>query len=39
MRDPSAWASLCQSRPGWVLTYLLLPFTLPFEYVYFWSRK
>ncbi|XP_032348285.1 patatin-like phospholipase domain-containing protein 5 isoform X3 [Camelus ferus] len=39
MRDPSPWASLCQSGPGRVLTYLLLPCTLPFEYVYFRSRR
>uniref|UniRef100_A0A8B9XPC4 Patatin like phospholipase domain containing 5 n=1 Tax=Bos mutus grunniens TaxID=30521 RepID=A0A8B9XPC4_BOSMU len=35
MRDPSAWASFCHSGPGWALTYLLLPF----EYVYFRSRR
>uniref|UniRef100_A0AAA9SYG2 Patatin like phospholipase domain containing 5 n=1 Tax=Bos taurus TaxID=9913 RepID=A0AAA9SYG2_BOVIN len=35
MRDPSAWASFCRSGPGWALTYLLLPF----EYVYFQSRR
>ncbi|XP_031319261.1 patatin-like phospholipase domain-containing protein 5 [Camelus dromedarius] len=39
MRDPSPWASLCQSGPGRALTYLLLPCTLPFEYVYFRSRR
>ncbi|XP_006058783.3 patatin-like phospholipase domain-containing protein 5 [Bubalus bubalis] len=35
MRDPSAWASFRCSGPGWALTYLLLPF----EYVYFQSRR
>ncbi|KAM9684998.1 patatin-like phospholipase domain-containing protein 5 [Dama dama] len=39
MRDPGAWASFCRSGPGRVLTYLLLPCTLPFEYVYFRSRR
>ncbi|CAI9165861.1 unnamed protein product [Rangifer tarandus platyrhynchus] len=39
LRDPSAWASFCRSGPGRVLTYLLLPCTLPFEYVYFRSRR
>ncbi|KAB0350266.1 hypothetical protein FD754_015123 [Muntiacus muntjak] len=39
MRDPSAWASFCRSGPGRALMYLLLPCTLPFEYVYFRSRR
>ncbi|KAB0386592.1 hypothetical protein FD755_001548 [Muntiacus reevesi] len=39
MRDPRAWASFCRSGPGRALTYLLLPCTLPFEYVYFRSRR
>ncbi|XP_057599311.1 patatin-like phospholipase domain-containing protein 5 [Hippopotamus amphibius kiboko] len=39
MRDPSAWASFCRSGPGRALTYLLLPCTLPFEYIYFRSRR
>uniref|UniRef100_A0A8C3X3J7 Patatin-like phospholipase domain-containing protein 5 n=1 Tax=Catagonus wagneri TaxID=51154 RepID=A0A8C3X3J7_9CETA len=39
VRDPGAWASFCRSRLGRALTYLLLPFTLPFEYVYFRSRR
>ncbi|XP_005354484.1 patatin-like phospholipase domain-containing protein 5 [Microtus ochrogaster] len=33
------WARLQCSVPGRVLTYLLLPCTLPFEYVYFRSRR
>lgn len=33
------WARLQCSGPGRVLTYLLLPCTLPFEYVYFRSRR
>ncbi|KAM7317439.1 hypothetical protein ACRRTK_023741 [Alexandromys fortis] len=33
------WAQLQCSVPGRVLTYLLLPCTLPFEYVYFRSRR
>ncbi|KAM9071673.1 LOW QUALITY PROTEIN: patatin-like phospholipase domain-containing protein 5 [Megaptera novaeangliae] len=39
LRDPRTWASFCQTGPGWVLTYLLLPCTLPFEHVYFRSRR
>ncbi|XP_066109161.1 patatin-like phospholipase domain-containing protein 5 [Saccopteryx bilineata] len=39
MRDPRPWARFCQSRPGRVLTYLLLPYTLPFEYAYYRSRR
>lgn len=39
MRDPGAWASFRRSGPGQALTYLLLPCTLPFEYVYFRSRR
>ncbi|XP_007652026.1 patatin-like phospholipase domain-containing protein 5 [Cricetulus griseus] len=33
------WARLQCSVPGRALTYLLLPCTLPFEYVYFRSRR
>nr|XP_004650689.1 patatin-like phospholipase domain-containing protein 5 [Jaculus jaculus] len=36
-RDP--WARFQCSVPGQALTYLLLPCTLPFEYVYFRSRR
>ncbi|XP_059260554.1 patatin-like phospholipase domain-containing protein 5 [Mustela nigripes] len=39
MRDPSPWARFCRSGLGQALTYLLLPYTLPFEYVYFRSRR
>ncbi|XP_053775786.1 patatin-like phospholipase domain-containing protein 5 [Desmodus rotundus] len=39
MRDPRPWARFRRSRPGRVLTYLLLPCTLPFEYAYFQSRR
>ncbi|XP_008056865.1 patatin-like phospholipase domain-containing protein 5 [Carlito syrichta] len=39
MRDPSLWARFRRSGPGQVLTYVLLPWTLPFEYVYFRSRR
>ncbi|XP_040088704.1 patatin-like phospholipase domain-containing protein 5 [Oryx dammah] len=39
MRAPSAWASFCRSGPGRALMYLLLPCTLPFEYVYVQSRR
>ncbi|KAF6121112.1 patatin like phospholipase domain containing 5 [Phyllostomus discolor] len=39
MRDPRPWARFRRSRPGRVLTYLLLPCTLPFEYAYFRSRR
>ncbi|MBZ3889299.1 Patatin-like phospholipase domain-containing protein 5 [Sciurus carolinensis] len=38
-RDPSSWARFHRSGPGQVLTYLLLPCTLPLEYVYFRSRR
>ncbi|KAG8517941.1 Patatin-like phospholipase domain-containing protein 5 [Galemys pyrenaicus] len=38
-RDPSAWARFCRSGPGQVLTYLLLPYTLPFQYVYFRGKR
>ncbi|ELW64487.1 Patatin-like phospholipase domain-containing protein 5 [Tupaia chinensis] len=38
-RDPSAWARFCRSGLGWTLTYLLLPCTLPFEYVFFRGRR
>ncbi|XP_017384917.1 patatin-like phospholipase domain-containing protein 5 isoform X1 [Cebus imitator] len=38
-RDHSPWARFCRSGPGQVLTYLLLPCMLPFEYVYFQSRR
>ncbi|EDM15610.1 patatin-like phospholipase domain containing 5 (predicted) [Rattus norvegicus] len=33
------WAQIQCSVPGKVLTYLLLPCTLPFEYAYFRSRR
>ncbi|XP_040346534.1 patatin-like phospholipase domain-containing protein 5 isoform X1 [Herpailurus yagouaroundi] len=39
MRDTSPWAQFCRSGPGRALTYFLLPWTLPFEYVYFRSRR
>ncbi|XP_036106649.1 patatin-like phospholipase domain-containing protein 5 [Molossus molossus] len=39
MRDPRPWARFCRSKPGKVLTYLLLPYMLPFEYVYYRSRR
>ncbi|KAM5251082.1 patatin-like phospholipase domain-containing protein 5 isoform 1-T1 [Hipposideros larvatus] len=39
MRDPSPWARFRRSMPGRALTYLLLPYTLPFEYIYFRSRR
>ncbi|PNI48539.1 PNPLA5 isoform 3 [Pan troglodytes] len=38
-RYPSRWARFWRSGPGQVLTYLLLPCTLPFEYIYFRSRR
>ncbi|XP_025312849.1 patatin-like phospholipase domain-containing protein 5 isoform X1 [Canis lupus familiaris] len=38
-RDASTWARFCRSRPGRALTYLLLPCTLPFEYIYFRSKR
>ncbi|KAM5289166.1 patatin-like phospholipase domain-containing protein 5 [Ctenodactylus gundi] len=38
-RSPRAWARFRRSWPGQALTYLLLPCTLPFEYVYFRSRR
>ncbi|XP_048196122.1 patatin-like phospholipase domain-containing protein 5 [Perognathus longimembris pacificus] len=38
-RDPGLWARFRGSVPGRALTYLLLPCTLPFEYVYFRSRR
>lgn len=38
-RDPRPWARFRRSMPGKVLTYLLLPCTLPFEYVYFRGRR
>ncbi|KAM6216503.1 patatin-like phospholipase domain-containing protein 5 [Rhynchocyon petersi] len=38
-RDPRIWARFWRSGPGQVLTYLMLPFTLPVEYVYFRSRR
>ncbi|XP_021524340.2 patatin-like phospholipase domain-containing protein 5 isoform X2 [Aotus nancymaae] len=38
-RDRSLWARFCRSGPGQVLTYMLLPCTLPFEYIYFRSRR
>ncbi|XP_062971678.1 patatin-like phospholipase domain-containing protein 5 [Cynocephalus volans] len=39
LREPSPWARFCRSVPSQVLTYLLLPCVLPFEYVYFRSRR
>lgn len=39
VRDPSTWARFCRSGLGRALTYLLLPYTLPFEYIYFRSRR
>ncbi|XP_077024305.1 patatin-like phospholipase domain-containing protein 5 [Tamandua tetradactyla] len=38
-RDPSIWVRLSQMGPGWALKYLLLLCTLPFEYVYFQSKR
>ncbi|EPQ04229.1 Patatin-like phospholipase domain-containing protein 5 [Myotis brandtii] len=38
-RDPRPWARFRRSTPGKALTYLLLPCTLPFEYVYFRGRR
>ncbi|XP_074247061.1 patatin-like phospholipase domain-containing protein 5 isoform X2 [Saimiri boliviensis] len=38
-RDRGPWARFCRSGPGQVLTYALLPCTLPFEYVYFRGRR
>ncbi|EHA98022.1 Patatin-like phospholipase domain-containing protein 5 [Heterocephalus glaber] len=38
-RDPSAWACFRRSGPGKTLTYLLLPWSLPFEYIYFRSWR
>ncbi|XP_012590557.1 PREDICTED: patatin-like phospholipase domain-containing protein 5 [Condylura cristata] len=38
-RDPSPWARFCRSGPGRALTYLLLPCTLPLQYVYFRGRR
>ncbi|XP_041610259.1 patatin-like phospholipase domain-containing protein 5 isoform X3 [Vulpes lagopus] len=38
-RDASTWAHFCRSRPGRALTYLLLPCTLPFEYIYFRGKR
>ncbi|XP_012881190.1 PREDICTED: patatin-like phospholipase domain-containing protein 5 [Dipodomys ordii] len=38
-RDRGLWARFQCSVPGRALTYLLLPCTLPFEYVYFRSRR
>ncbi|XP_045690721.1 patatin-like phospholipase domain-containing protein 5 [Phyllostomus hastatus] len=39
VKDPRPWARFRRSTPGRVLTYLLLPCTLPFEYAYFRSRR
>uniref|UniRef100_A0A2K6F3U5 Patatin like phospholipase domain containing 5 n=1 Tax=Propithecus coquereli TaxID=379532 RepID=A0A2K6F3U5_PROCO len=39
MRDPSPWARCRRSGPGRVLTYLLLPCTLPLQYIYFRCRR
>ncbi|XP_033621820.1 patatin-like phospholipase domain-containing protein 5 [Fukomys damarensis] len=38
-RDPSTWAHFRRSGLGQALTYLLLPWSLPFEYIYFRSRR
>ncbi|XP_004642506.1 patatin-like phospholipase domain-containing protein 5 [Octodon degus] len=38
-RDSSAWARFRRSGPGWALTYLLLPWSLPFEYAYYRSWR
>ncbi|XP_005379504.1 PREDICTED: patatin-like phospholipase domain-containing protein 5 isoform X1 [Chinchilla lanigera] len=38
-RDSGAWARFRHSGPGWALTYLLLPWSLPFEYIYYRSRR
>ncbi|CAK6444007.1 unnamed protein product [Pipistrellus nathusii] len=37
--DPRPWARFRQSGPGKALAYLLLPCTLPFEFVYFRGRR
>ncbi|XP_006866965.1 PREDICTED: patatin-like phospholipase domain-containing protein 5-like [Chrysochloris asiatica] len=39
MRKPGLWARFWWSGSGQVLTYLLLPCTLPVEYVYFRSKR
>ncbi|XP_060046860.1 patatin-like phospholipase domain-containing protein 5 [Erinaceus europaeus] len=38
-RDSCLWAHFWRSRPGKTLTYLLLPCVLPFEYIYFRSKR
>ncbi|XP_063099994.1 patatin-like phospholipase domain-containing protein 5 isoform X2 [Cavia porcellus] len=38
-RDSSVWTRFHRSGPGRALTYLLLPWSLPFEYVYYRSRR
>ncbi|KAM6162197.1 patatin-like phospholipase domain-containing protein 5 [Erethizon dorsatum] len=38
-RDSSTWGHFRCSRLGWVLTYLLLPWSLPFEYIYYRSWR
>ncbi|XP_037371050.1 patatin-like phospholipase domain-containing protein 5 [Talpa occidentalis] len=38
-RDSRPWARFCRSGPGRMLTYLLLPCTLPVQYVYFRGRR
>ncbi|XP_006917475.1 patatin-like phospholipase domain-containing protein 5 [Pteropus alecto] len=39
LRDSSPWARFCRSSLGRVLTYHLLPCTLPFQYTYFQTRR
>uniref|UniRef100_A0A8C0ZQD7 Patatin-like phospholipase domain-containing protein 5 n=1 Tax=Castor canadensis TaxID=51338 RepID=A0A8C0ZQD7_CASCN len=38
-RDQGPWTRFRCSVPGRALTYLMLPCTLPFEYIYFRSRR
>ncbi|XP_055963054.1 LOW QUALITY PROTEIN: patatin-like phospholipase domain-containing protein 5 [Sorex fumeus] len=38
-RDPAPWARFCRSVPGQALTYLLLPYTLPLQYIYFRGKR
>ncbi|XP_006866962.1 PREDICTED: patatin-like phospholipase domain-containing protein 5-like [Chrysochloris asiatica] len=39
MKKPSLWTRFWGSGTGQVLTYLLLPYTLPVEFVYFKSKR
>ncbi|XP_004610798.1 patatin-like phospholipase domain-containing protein 5 isoform X1 [Sorex araneus] len=39
VRDPAPWARFCRSVPGQALTYLLLPCTLPLQYIYFRGKR